>query len=374
MKNKKNFLIMIGIFTVALAAITILLPQAQNFAQAATAWLINGSNLYTDSTVKVGIGSAAPTAKLYVEGDGAANAQIKVKGTDATKGSSIFAVNNLDNTFMMGKGGSSNNSGDSAITAGNGWISNNDNTPIYIYNYVNQSGLTNSQKVAITILGNRNVGIGTTNPANKLEVVGNQLIKPDATWSSGDNAYLYLGDPSHYIKGSYSGRGEFKSYWGIDLSTQSGTKLTVLDNGNVGIGTATPGAKLDVAGNVLVSGSLSATTFSASTYSCTSDSRYKKDITPITDSLSKVLALEGVSYQWRQQDFPDKNFPSGTQVGLIAQDVEKVVPELVSTDSNGYKTLNYNGVSALLINAIKDLQAENQELKAELEAVKSKLD
>jgi hypothetical protein len=79
-------------------------------------------------------------------------------------------------------------------------------------------------------------------------------------------------------------------------------------------------------------------------------------IIPIDSSLSKVEKLQGVYYDWDRAKWPKKNFPEGKQVGLIAQDVEKVVPEVVNTDKEGYKSLSYDKLTAVLINAMKELE------------------
>jgi hypothetical protein len=65
------------------------------------------------------------------------------------------------------------------------------------------------------------------------------------------------------------------------------------------------------------------------------------------------------------------NFPSGNHLGLIAQEVEEVLPELVNTDDDGYKSVEYANLVAVLIEAIKEQQSMLSELRAELDEVKS---
>lgn len=69
----------------------------------------------------------------------------------------------------------------------------------------------------------------------------------------------------------------------------------------------------------------------------TSDLRFKKNIAPITSALDTIEKLRGVTFDWRIGEFTNRNFPEGKQVGFIAQEVEKVLPELVTTDKEGYK-------------------------------------
>lgn len=92
-----------------------------------------------------------------------------------------------------------------------------------------------------------------------------------------------------------------------------------------------------------------------------SDIRYKKEIHPIDGSLEKVLDLRGVTYEWDRNKVHGAGFKEGRQIGLIAQEVEKVLPELVHTDSNGYKSLSYDKLGPVLIEAVKEQQKEIEE-------------
>ena len=85
-----------------------------------------------------------------------------------------------------------------------------------------------------------------------------------------------------------------------------------------------------------------------------SDIRYKKDVEPLTSSLDRVTRLKGVSYSWKTDEHPSRGFGKGKQIGLIAQDVEKVVPELVTTDDKGYKSISYDKLVPVLVEAIKE--------------------
>jgi hypothetical protein len=130
-----------------------------------------------------------------------------------------------------------------------------------------------------------------------------------------------------------------------DVNT-SGFNLSFSGTGNVGIGMVPGGAyKLEVNGLLKTSGITEV-----------SDIRWKKNINTIDHALTKVMQLRGVTYNWRANEFKDKNFESTTQIGLIAQEVEKVFPELVKTDVNGYKSVEYSKVVAILIQAVKEQQ------------------
>ena len=79
-----------------------------------------------------------------------------------------------------------------------------------------------------------------------------------------------------------------------------------------------------------------------------------------------MLLLNGTEYFFKATDFPEMNFSSNKQIGLIAQDVEKIFPELVTTDNNGYKSVNYTGLIPVMIESIKTLQKEIEELKKKI--------
>ncbi|WP_340113476.1 tail fiber domain-containing protein [Maribellus mangrovi] len=107
-----------------------------------------------------------------------------------------------------------------------------------------------------------------------------------------------------------------------------------------------------------------------------SDRRYKTNIQSLGDDvMKKVELVNGVSYDWRKDEFPEKHFTNAKQIGVIAQELEAQFPELVKTNAEGYKSVNYDGLSAVLIEAVKELNAkvekletENSQLKAELSA------
>ena len=91
-----------------------------------------------------------------------------------------------------------------------------------------------------------------------------------------------------------------------------------------------------------------------------SDENLKKDITTVTDAVAKAEALKGVTFTWKKDD--------QKSAGVIAQDVEKVLPEAVRTvsdfDGNEYKAVNYGALTSILIEAVKDLSARVKVLEA----------
>jgi hypothetical protein len=89
-----------------------------------------------------------------------------------------------------------------------------------------------------------------------------------------------------------------------------------------------------------------------------SDARYKANISTVTNALDSILSLRGVSFDWRKSEFKDINFSSGRQVGFIAQEVESVLPELVKTNGDGYRALAYSSVIPILVEGMKEQQAQ----------------
>ena len=90
--------------------------------------------------------------------------------------------------------------------------------------------------------------------------------------------------------------------------------------------------------------------------------------------LAKVAQLEPVSYLWRADEFPEKRFGTERVNGLIAQQVEQVLPELVTTDEDGYKRIDFSELPLLAIQAIRELKAENDSLRTQQTQFASKVD
>jgi hypothetical protein len=171
--------------------------------------------------------------------------------------------------------------------------------------------------------------------------------------------------------GSASGRSGYLSFR-TTCNNSIGERMLVTDTG------------LSVNGNVYASGTItSAATISAANYSC-SDVRFKKSIEPISNSLEKICSLTGVTYQWKKDEFMNRHFDDRRQIGFIAQEVEKVFPELVYTDKEGYKSVSYDKFTAIIVEALKEqkknsdekiasLDKEVSQLKAENDALKNKV-
>ena len=122
-------------------------------------------------------------------------------------------------------------------------------------------------------------------------------------------------------------------------------------------------------GNTTIDGDL---TITGSCTGCTSDESLKQNIRPLDDALERISQLTGVAYDWRDDVREAEVYP-GPQIGVLGQEVEAVFPELVSTDSRGYKYVRYQKLVAPLIEAVKELKAQNEALERRLDLLERKM-
>lgn len=160
----------------------------------------------------------------------------------------------------------------------------------------------------------------------------------------------------------------FRSFGGADMALglrYQGSSVLYLKNfsgggtARVGILTEDPVSALDVNGKVTVTD-----------FENVSDGRLKRDIRPISNPLETVQALRGVNYEWDHAAYPDRNFDSGRQLGLVAQEVLKVLPDVVSRDEKGFYAVAYTELIPLLIESIKELQGMVEAQQHEIDLLK----
>jgi hypothetical protein len=213
-----------------------------------------------------------------------------------------------------------------------------------------------------------NVGIGTTSPSRALEVQSSHDAEIGIKSSSANGRLwtLQSSDPAD--------PGHGQSFQIIDRTAEA-SRVLIDTSGNVGIGTTSPGQKLHVAGNICATGTIGA---------C-SDARFKKNVMGLTDALDRVAQLRGVSFDWKREEFADHQFADGRQVGMIAQEVEKVLPEVVARGNDGYRSVDYGRLTPLIVEAVKQirfekdeqigaLRRENAELREMLKRVSERVD
>jgi hypothetical protein len=226
------------------------------------------------------------------------------------------------------------------------WIKGSGNNPVLLM-YLNPTG---------------SLGIGGVKPEEKLDVNGNLVLRNTKNESYA-GAYIHFTShgsqhPGPMIKSSLKFAALERSQSRLILSSYwEGYKneLTLKD-GRVGINTTNPAYALQVNGDI-----------ACNTLLQTSDERYKQNIQPLTNPLQKITQLKGINYDWKTDEYPEKNFSNDKQVGMIAQDVEKIIPEIVHTDDEGYKSISYDKMAAYFVEALKELKKENENLKRQLE-------
>ena len=243
---------------------------------------------------------------------------------------------------------------------------------------------------AMVIDNNNNIGIGTSAPSTKFEVKDGGILKTVST------------DINHSIgfRNEVSNKGWNVYHLGSTDLTPNGflleyfdgiayrRRLTLDQNGNMGLGTTAPSEKLEVCGNAKIVGQIQANSSNLTAgLTCSSDKRLKKNIIHYSNALVTIQLLKGKQYYWRSQKFTDRGFDERIKYGFIAQEVEKVLPSLVYEDKKGFKSVDYIQVIPILTNAIQEQQDliikqqeqldnsnfENQELRAELQTLKSEV-
>lgn len=198
---------------------------------------------------------------------------------------------------------------------------------------------------------NGNVGVGTTAPGAKLDVLSPtdgsatalKLTSGDSGWVA--NQELRLDFNQNLSTVGRIAETYFNPDWGINFygynsGLNSSPIMTLRGSGNVGIGTTAPGYKLDVVGDINASGSVR-----SAGSALTSDIRLKENLTPVKDSLEKLSTLKAYNYYWKDK----KKFSDQKQLGLVAQEVEKVFPEAVLKGSDGFLAVSYANLVAPLI-------------------------
>lgn len=210
----------------------------------------------------------------------------------------------------------------------------------------------NSNNAVANTLGLRFSGFNNTsitNPTNTVLSINAQgdVILVDDKQSSGSGGITSTCTTANFITKSVGTNGNL-------------TCSDIYDNGLNNIGFLY-GSAVPTNVNVSVNG-----TFGATGVFNTSDKKFKKDIKQIDNALEKIMYLEGKTYNWRKDEFKDKNFTDELQFGLLAQDVQKVIPSLVIASENGDLSMNYTGLIPVLIEALKEQQIQINDLKQQL--------
>ena len=321
----------------------------------------NNEKVRMDSSGNVGIGTASPAYKLDVSGDirstgtiyGTVDNADKLDGLDST----AFATSghNHDSLYV-------NTSGDSMSGSSSPWVLDVENTGT-------GSGIDGS------VSGIQSIGVrGTSSGSNGVGVRGNSLgdggygVFGYATSETGRGVYgkaSYGGDQYNYggyfESASRYGAGVYgeasHSYGGYGVYGKAGGTYSIGVYGEAmgsGYGVCGWGNAYDF--------------FAAGpgiNYGASSSIRWKSDIRAIDEPLQKVLRLRGVYFNW------DAEHGGGHDVGMIAEEVGEVLPEIVQYEENGIDAsgMDYSKLTPLLVEAVKELKGENDRLKERVEAL-----
>lgn len=263
-------------------------------------------------------------------------------------------------------------------------VTNTGTTSTNVAGYFSASGATNNYALVVPSTGG-NVGVGIVTPTAKMSISSNGTELGGTSMSATFKTHAgtlgavatneiaagsigFTANTNRVALGVRGYRVSAGSDWttsaillgmDVDATPRAGGYISIGANGVIGIGVVPTSNtyKLNVQGGKLLTAGIDEN----------SDARLKKDINPIYDALTKVTQMRGVTYNWRTEEFPERNFEKDMQFGLIAQELEKVIPELVTTDGDGYKAIEYSHLVPVLIEAIKELDAKNNEQKVQLD-------
>jgi len=295
----------------------------------------------------VGIGTTVPTTKFDVRGTIAASNFVTPSTTAAAPATGVMG--GTGDRLILYQGSVS--AYPSAIGIGMGTLWNSVPASNQFQWYVNGG--------AVMSLSNNLLGVGTTSPSATFHVkhltatktsVGGKIAKfetsdasPLALWieNIADATATNQGFSIHAVEPGVS---DIRN-----LCFQGA-------GGNVGIGVAFPTYTLHVNGTIYATGDITAF----------SDIRKKMNLAIIESALDKVDKISGYTFDMEPTEACEKRHITSRHAGVIAQEIEEVLPEIIYEDEQGFKSVAYGNLTALLIQAIKELRAEVNELKARL--------
>ena len=332
----------------------------------------------------VGIGTSVFTEKLTVLGNVSAGRFISTvtSGTAPLTVTSTTQVSNLNASLLAGK---SAPTGDIVGTTDNQVLTNKTLTSPVISSIVNGAFTSTIPSVNGTLVSTGSTGTVTSNMIADLNIVNADVaVGAGITYgklsltNSIVNADVAVGAGITYGKLSLTGfivNADIATGAGISVSKLSantisgitlgsnlatltfGTYLTGTSyNGSTAVTIATNATSANTASTIVArdgSGDFTAGTITATDFNSTSDLNLKENIKTVENSLNTLTQLRGVSFNWKET--------GKGSYGVIAQELEEVLPELVKDGE--VKSVNYNGLIGVLIEAIKELKVEVEELK-----------
>ena len=235
------------------------------------------------------------------------------------------------------------------------------------------SGLSLSGTGSLTVAGN--VGIGTTSLTGgnvNLDVVSaGSGVGSQIRFKNDHNTGFYIGQAGD-TSGDVIIWNDADTH--MQFRTNGSQRIKITNDGNVGIGVSSPNAKLQVGDSCKINTSLGVGTDASGTtgeiratnnvtayYS--SDIALKENISPIGNALDKLSQISGVEFDWTKDYIDDHGGEDGYfvrkhDVGVIAQEIKKVLPEVVAEREDGTLAVRYEKIIALLIEAVKELKGK----------------
>ena len=331
-----------------------------------------------------GLNNVIPTQALDVTGN--------ILASGSIQGSSIIKTGGLSTEFLKADGSIDSSTylssiPNSGVTSGTyGDASNIPQITIGA-----DGRITSAADVAVSIPAGTTVGVSGSETSGQITLIdsggitisqsGGQITFSSSATSSTVEIDTFTGDSTTtqftlsssvinenntqvYFNGVYQSKSNYSTSGTIltfnvappnNITIEVIHLASLLSNGLTNI--SDDGTDITIDNNLTVGGTITATGDIVS--DCSSDERLKDNISVILNPIDKIKQIKGVEFDWNNKQSTFK----GHDIGVVAQDIEKVLPELVNTRDNGYKAVKYDKLTALLIEAIKQQQEEIEELK-----------
>lgn len=323
----------------------------------------NGTTHMTISTSgDVGIGTTSPSSALDLNGATTTRAMAAPAISSAGQGRIYF--DSTSNTFKVSENGGAYSN---LVNTSNGDFLADGSVPMTGAFLAASSGTAAAPSISFN--GDSNTGFRGTGDSLYISTGGTERGYFDSYGSFNWYATIGMSRTKHgngsasYPSVSFTNSentGLFRpAYNVLAISTASTERVRINAAGNVGIGTTAPNVALDVIGDIEYTGVITDV----------SDRRRKEDIQPLQNGLATIEKIDGVSFVMKGDESKRVEF------GVIAQDVEKVLPELVhvAKDEDQTRSVNYIGFIGWMIEAIKDLARGDRQLQKQLNAKDQKI-
>ncbi len=314
-------------------------------------FILFSSCVLVNASAQTGIGTTTPSVKLHVKSNGPI---LRLEGSDHAY-LELYPQGNTTRYGYMGFPSALSTQltfMNQYSTGAIAWGTNN----------TSRMFLTNDGKL---VVGSSVAASTLTVGAADGSVAGELTLNPSSTLNEGGQINFKRspsGSTADWIIDQY-GTSSSDARLRVFNSIAETNGFSILENGNIGMGTLIPTVRLQVNGDII-----------ANSIAGSSDIRFKKNIRTVENALDKVKSLRGVYFNWNKDAFPDRNFGAQDELGFIAQEVEKVVPEIVTKENtkDEYRSVKYDKLVALLVEAIKEQQKQIDSLKIEISKKKNK--